>query len=302
VEAATPPLKSKINWQWIEEERKRHNRLVRQAHVWLANVAILACDYQTAIHHVELMREGGHENTENHYYVMERLMKAEQFVMAAEFYERYRDYLCGCKNGLLPEARFTALYEEIPRSRRPIIVVEHPSKTTTTAPITGGMALDTPYYIERKKTDKDCYDAINRGDSIVLIQGPQQTGKTSLLSRSLQVARQNGKAVVSVDFQKLDKKNLDTPETFFLAIAGIIHEELSLEISPSQHWDAMSWPKAISTPMSSMRWYVSQRRPWSGPLMRRIGYLVAIIAVTYSACFAPGITRAPYDRTYPGIY
>ena len=50
--------------------------------------------------------------------------------------------------------------------------------------------------------------AVARGDSIVLVKGPRQAGKTSLLARGLQSAREAGHQVVLTDLQKLDSEQL----------------------------------------------------------------------------------------------
>src|SRR5207245_2692151 len=53
----------------------------------------------------------------------------------------------------------------------------------------GAVPLDSPFYIERR-TDGEFREAIRRQDSIVLVKGPRQVGKTSLLARGLQGARE----------------------------------------------------------------------------------------------------------------
>jgi len=52
--------------------------------------------------------------------------------------------------------------------------------------------------------------AICRQDSIVLVKGARQMGKTSLMARGLQLARQNGDRVIMTDFQKLNTKHLES--------------------------------------------------------------------------------------------
>jgi DNA-binding winged helix-turn-helix (wHTH) protein len=50
------------------------------------------------------------------------------------------------------------------------------------APVGGALALDSMFYIERH-TDADFLVAIQRQDSLVLVKGARQVGKTSLLAR-----------------------------------------------------------------------------------------------------------------------
>lgn len=71
------------------------------------------------------------------------------------------------------------------------------------------MPLDSEFYIVRP-TDRDFCEAIQRRDSIVLVKGARQMGKTSLLARGLQEARNLGIRVVLTDFQKLNSSHLET--------------------------------------------------------------------------------------------
>src|SRR5205085_1906312 len=67
----------------------------------------------------------------------------------------------------------------------------------------GAVPLDSAFYIVRP-TDDDFLSAIAREDSIVLIKGARQMGKTSLLARGLSEARKSRPKVVLTDFQKLN--------------------------------------------------------------------------------------------------
>ena len=55
-------------------------------------------------------------------------------------------------------------------------------------PVGGAVPLDSTFYIVRS-TDEEFRAAIGRRDSIVLVKGARQVGKTSLLARGLQQAR-----------------------------------------------------------------------------------------------------------------
>ena len=70
-------------------------------------------------------------------------------------------------------------------------------------PVGGAVPLDSQFYVVRA-TDEEFQTAIARQDSIVLVKGARQMGKTSLLARGLQQARQAGTQVVLTDFQKLN--------------------------------------------------------------------------------------------------
>lgn len=102
--------------------------------------------------------------------------------------------------------------------------------------IGGAVPLDSSFYVERA-ADREFATAISRGDSIVLVKGARQMGKTSLLARGLQSARQAGAKVVLTDFQKLNSTHLASVESFFLTLGDFLADQLDLEVLPEQVWD-----------------------------------------------------------------
>jgi DNA-binding winged helix-turn-helix (wHTH) protein len=104
------------------------------------------------------------------------------------------------------------------------------------APVGGALALDSMFYIERH-TDADFLVAIQRQDSLVLVKGARQVGKTSLLARGLQQARQAGTKVVVTDFQNLSAQDFASSEKLFLTLAESIADQLDLLVLPSQTWN-----------------------------------------------------------------
>ena len=113
---------------------------------------------------------------------------------------------------------------------------QHPTPNTLFEADGGAVPLDSPFYIERP-TDAAFQQAVARHDSIVLVKGARQVGKTSLLARGLQQARQAGTRVVLTDFQKLNEAQLASPDTLYLALANTIALQLELEVSPRQVWE-----------------------------------------------------------------
>lgn len=106
----------------------------------------------------------------------------------------------------------------------------------------GAVPLDSAFYIVRP-TDNDFLSAIAREDSIVLIKGARQMGKTSLLARGLSEARKSRAKVVLTDFQKLNAAHLEGIDSFFLALADSIAEQLGFDdIVPEQSWNPRRGP------------------------------------------------------------
>src|SRR5262249_42698120 len=78
-------------------------------------------------------------------------------------------------------------------------------------PVGGAVPLGSPFYVVRS-ADVEFQQAVERGDSIVLVKGARQVGKTSLLARQLQQAREAGARVVFTDFQLLSEAHLCSAE------------------------------------------------------------------------------------------
>jgi hypothetical protein len=108
-------------------------------------------------------------------------------------------------------------------------------------PAGGAVPLKSQFYLVRS-TDEEFREAILRQDSIVLVKGPRQIGKTSLLARGLQEARQAGAKVVLTDFQALTSKHLQSVDKFYLAIAEMLARQLSLPITPREVWNDKTDP------------------------------------------------------------
>jgi serine/threonine protein kinase len=132
-----------------------------------------------------------------------------------------------------------ALLAQISESlQKPRTTHSRPVKLET---VGGAVPLDSNFYILRP-TDETFYEAIAQRDSIILIKGARQMGKTSLLARGLQEARKSGVKVILTDFQKLNASHLETVEKLFLALSETIVEQLDLDVSLADSWNPRRGP------------------------------------------------------------
>jgi hypothetical protein len=99
----------------------------------------------------------------------------------------------------------------------------------------GAVPLNSPFYVVRA-ADAEFREAVLRSDSSVLVKGARQMGKTSLLARGLQWARDAHARVVLTDFQTLAPEDLNSPEALCLALGGLMAEQLDLE-TPETGWE-----------------------------------------------------------------
>ena len=143
------------------------------------------------------------------------------------------------------------LLDELKQLKRALELSEHDAQSTLTMPAPlppvqhshplepagGAVPLDSHFYIVRP-ADEEFRTAIGRQDSIVLLKGARQVGKTSLLARGLQQARQAGAKVVLTDLQKLSADDLVSAESFYLALADLIADQLDLDVVPEDVWNA----------------------------------------------------------------
>jgi DNA-binding winged helix-turn-helix (wHTH) protein len=126
--------------------------------------------------------------------------------------------------------RFVADVQEVGAAAQPLALL------SGFMPVGGAVGLDSQYYIERT-TDAEFSAALQRKDSLVLVKGARQVGKTSLLARGLQQARQSGAKVLITDFQNLSAEHLASSEKLFLTLAEAVADQLDFETLPSQTWN-----------------------------------------------------------------
>jgi DNA-binding SARP family transcriptional activator len=100
----------------------------------------------------------------------------------------------------------------------------------------GAVPLASPFYVERP-ADAQFRAGIRRTDSLLLVKGPRQVGKTSLLARGLHYGREQRHRVVLTDFQTLTPEQMASTEALFLALAWMIADQLSLDQDPEQAWN-----------------------------------------------------------------
>src|SRR5215813_9371076 len=107
----------------------------------------------------------------------------------------------------------------------------------------GALPLHSILYISRSSDDEFCH-AIARHDSIVLVKGARQVGKTSLLARGLEAARMVGAQVLLIDFQHFGPGAFESAAKLLLAMAELIAYQIELPSAPHESWSDLLSPSS----------------------------------------------------------
>jgi hypothetical protein len=101
----------------------------------------------------------------------------------------------------------------------------------------GTIRLDSPFYVRRWE-DGVVERQIGLQGTTVVIKGPRQSGKSSLLARALALARKNGQPAVYLSFQSFDASQLRSLKSLLTALALQIGSALRSTVRPEDIWDS----------------------------------------------------------------
>ncbi|MHB8636711.1 MAG: AAA-like domain-containing protein [Fimbriimonadaceae bacterium] len=102
-------------------------------------------------------------------------------------------------------------------------------------PVGGAVAPDSPFYVERAG-DAEFSKALRASESILLVKGPRQVGKTSMIGRGTKLVRQLGWRFATTDFQKLSSSHLASEDAFYRLLAATIARQLNFSYDFSTEW------------------------------------------------------------------
>jgi hypothetical protein len=106
----------------------------------------------------------------------------------------------------------------------------------------GAIPTGSKFYIPRP-SDDELAQALQRKDTIVLIKGGRQMGKTSLVARGLRQARAvEGATVVYTDFQKMNSSDLASIQPFYLSLARMLADQLDIDTDIEDTWKERKAP------------------------------------------------------------
>jgi hypothetical protein len=112
---------------------------------------------------------------------------------------------------------------------------EEPAQGAAWDPSGGAMPPDSKLYVQRS-ADEQIQGLLRSGEGVVLVQGPRQVGKSSLLARALAYARSEKVSVAFTDAQALGNAQLADTETLYKTLAHGIAKQLGVDIDVTKNW------------------------------------------------------------------
>ncbi len=229
---------------WVIGERERLAQAHRDALLRLAGVLAETGDLSAAIEHARRAVAADPWREDAHAALMGYFARAGRLSEALRQYGELERVL-KTELGIAPAPATQALLARLraEAGRAPVLAAvvadaseAVPKVAAALEPEGGAVPLDSPFYIVRE-ADQELANALARQDSIVLVKGARQMGKTSLLARGMQQARATGAQVALTDLQKLTSGQMASADTLFRTLAEMIAEQLDLDASLDDVWN-----------------------------------------------------------------
>lgn len=101
----------------------------------------------------------------------------------------------------------------------------------------GAVPLGSPFYLERFPVEEQSKQEIRKLGSLVRIKAPKEMGKTSLLLRLLEFAKNQGYQTVSLNLDQADQAILNNLNQFLRWLCANVARQLHLEPRLDEYWD-----------------------------------------------------------------
>ncbi|MCX6360976.1 MAG: AAA-like domain-containing protein [Armatimonadetes bacterium] len=156
----------------------------------------------------------------------------------------HRDLSPGARAKLLDAVGWTedhldAAVADARRRAERIAMQAEPGLAKGDEPVGGAVPLGSPAYVERQE-DRLAAASIVRRDGILLIKGPRQTGKSSMLARALHRARTAGQAVAVVDLEGITASRRQEMDGLCRALAESLAGQFGLAPAETDWQTSMS--------------------------------------------------------------
>ena len=119
---------------------------------------------------------------------------------------------------------------------QPSVLESEPLETPS-----GAVPLESKFYIERP-CDETLRRHLTHASSIVVLYGARQMGKTSLLARGMEQARERNATLLFTDLQAFERTAFESPKAFYLAVMEDMARQLRLKVDWETVWSERSRP------------------------------------------------------------
>jgi serine/threonine-protein kinase len=116
----------------------------------------------------------------------------------------------------------------------------------------GERTSDTPkvlklHYVDRHPIESECCDKILEPAAVIRIKAPKYTGKTLLLNRILDRAKNHNYQTVTLDFAQASSKVFSNYEQLLKWLCKGVGKSLGLENKLAEHWDSDEYDEHTNT-------------------------------------------------------
>lgn len=126
-------------------------------------------------------------------------------------------------------------------------VLEGPQNVLAHVPYPSGpLSPDSPMYVNRPPNEDIAHREIQRPGGFLRIKAPRKMGKTSLVFRLVQTAREQGYQAVHLDLQTVDKAIFVNTEAFLKWFCLRVGQELEIAPAMDAYWDSSMGYKVSS--------------------------------------------------------
>ena len=101
----------------------------------------------------------------------------------------------------------------------------------------GAVPLGSPFYLERGSTEAQVYQELRKPGALIRIKAPREMGKTSLLIRALDAAKQMGDRTVSLNLEQVDQAILSDLNQFLRWLCANAARQLQRPPRLDEYWD-----------------------------------------------------------------
>lgn len=101
----------------------------------------------------------------------------------------------------------------------------------------GQVPLDSSLYIQRGNLETTCCNSVMKPGALIRIRAPKQMGKTSLMARILDYARQQDYATVTLNFELASTDVLEQTDDFLRWFCVMVGKALQLPNRLNEYWE-----------------------------------------------------------------